>query len=88
VEKIKVDIPKYYPFLKPSSANDWETFCKNDLPVLLSEEISRETTQELQSVYRALVRGSYRGVTAATESTNPPTVFNKDRSNEKEVNRT
>lgn len=51
VERIKNDIPKYYPFLQPSSADDWETFCNNDINALLSEEISTEVTQELQAVY-------------------------------------
>jgi len=43
VEKIKVDILKYHPFIQPLLADDWQTFCKNDF----------------SSVYQALVRGSY-----------------------------
>ena len=87
VERIKNDIPKYYPFLRPSSADDWETFCSNDINALLSEEISTEVTQELQAVYRTLVKGSYRSTTAADSANQPKRVeFSDDRSGEKEVN--
>ena len=87
VERIKTDIPKYYPFLRPSSADDWNKFCISDFDALLSEEITTEVTQELQTVYRTLVRGSYQSATAADGANQPTRVeFTEDRRGEKEVN--